>query len=78
MKSNRNNQQQIWADKEFVDWIMRLKGKFEAQGIHIGNIGEVTKKLIKVSTLEELEKQVLQSQNFGDIKIKMDARRILR
>lgn len=77
MKSTRHDQQQIWADREFVDWIMRLKGKFESQGVRIENIGEVTRRLIKVPTITELERQVLQSQNLGELKIKMDARRFL-
>lgn len=78
MKSNRHNQQQIWADREFVDFLMRLKGKFEAQGVRIDNIGEVTRRLIKVPTITELEKQLLQVQSLGELKIKMDARRFLQ
>jgi hypothetical protein len=75
MTNNRSNQQQIWADKEFVDWIMRLKGKLEAQGIRVRNIGDITKKIIKAQSIEDLERQLLQSQNISDIKIKMDSRR---
>lgn len=77
MSSNRNNQQQIWADKEFVDWLMRLKGKMEAQGVRVSNLGEITKKIIKVDTINDLEKQLLRIQSMGDIKIKMDSRRFL-
>ena len=77
MKSNRHNQKQIWADNEFVDFLMRLKGKFEAQGERIDNIGEVTRRMIKVPTITELEKQILQAQSLGELKIKMDARRFL-
>jgi len=77
-KSNRHNQQQIWADKDFVKWIRQIKGKFEAQGIEVASLGEITQKLIRVPTIEELERQILQSQNFGELKIKMDSRRFMR
>lgn len=78
IKSSRHNQQQIWADKDFVKWIRQIKGKFEAQGIEINSLGEITQKLIRVPTIQELERQILQSQNMGELKIKMDSRRMMR
>ena len=77
MASNRINQKQLWADKEFVAWLKKLRAKKQLNGEEIHNLGELTKQLVKTEAIKEVENQILKS-NINSLKIKLDTRRLLR
>ena len=77
--NGRKNQKQLWADKEFIAWLKKLKAKKELGGDEIRNLGELTKQLVKTEAIAEVENQVLRNSLLpNNLKIKLDARRILR
>jgi len=79
MASNRINQKQLWADKEFISWLKKLRAKKELEGEEITNLGELTKQLVKTEAIKEVEKQILKNHLLSnDLKIKLDARRLLK
>jgi hypothetical protein len=77
--NGRKNQKQLWADKEFIAWLKKLRAKKELEGEEIRNLGELTKQLVKTEAIKEVENQVLKNHLFSnDLKIKLDARRLLK
>jgi len=79
VSSKRKFQKQIWADQEFVKWLRQLKAKKELSGETIENIGEITRQMVSVDAIKEVERQLLGGQSgINEIKIKLDMRRLLR
>ena len=78
-KSTRRFQKQLWADQEFISWLRRLKAKKELEGEIIDNLGELTRQMLSVDAIKDVEKQLLNGQNgITDFKIRLDTRRIFR
>jgi len=78
LKNKRRNQKNLWVDEEFLAWLKRLKGKKEAEGIEIKNLGELTKQIINTEAIREVEQQILRDKNIADIKLKLDSKRIFK
>lgn len=76
MKSKRKQQKQLWVDEEFISWLKRLKAKKQLDGEEITNLGELTRQLVNIPAIQDIEKQMLKNQNIANIKIKLDARRL--
>jgi hypothetical protein len=79
-KSRRRDQRQIWADEQFVNWLRQLKAKKELSGEIVDNLGELTRQIVSVDAIKEVERQILQGNPAGvaDIRIRLDTRRLLR
>jgi len=78
MSNSRANQKNLWVDKDFLAWLKRLKGKKEAKGEEVNNLGELTKQIMNTEAIEEVEQQILKKRNITELKIKLDAKRIFK
>jgi len=78
VKSKRGEQKQLWVDKKVIAWLKKLKAQSEVNGDNIGNLGEMAKRILEVEAIKDVEKQVLQNQDRGSIRIKMDSRRFFK
>lgn len=77
-KSTRRYQKQIWADQEFVKWLRQLKAKKELEGEIVDNLGELTRQMISVDAIKDVERQLLKGQmGIEGIKIRLDTRRLM-
>lgn len=74
--SNRNNQKQIWSDKEFIDRLQRIIAKRLLSGNPVKNIAELTKELVRCPIFDQLEKELLKQQKEMEVEIKLDKRRL--
>ena len=71
MKSDRNNQKQIWADIEFVNKLEKLRAKKVLAGKPVKNIGELTKEIAKSDAFKLLEDDILNFDPFKKSKNNM-------
>lgn len=78
--SKRNNQANLWVDKEFLNWLKKLKAKKQIEGTEIANLGELTREILQTDAIKEVEKQILNNQNSNrnviDIKLRLDKKRL--
>lgn len=59
MTKERNNQKQVWTDKDFADRLEKIKAKRLIAGKPVKNLGDLTKEMLKMPAFEDLEKQLL-------------------
>lgn len=78
MKRARNNQKQIWSDKEFVDKLERIKAQRLLQGKPVKNLGELTKEMLKCPSFKDVEKELIEEQARINLKIKLDSKNIFK
>lgn len=77
-KSTRKYQKQIWADQDFIKWLRQLKAKKELEGETIDSLGELTRQIMSVDAIKEVEKQLLKSQDgIVDVRLRLDTRRFM-
>jgi hypothetical protein len=78
-KSTRRFQKQIWADQDFIKWLRQLKAKKELEGETIDSLGELTRQIMSVDAIKEVERQLLKShEGVFDIRMRLDTRRLLK
>jgi hypothetical protein len=78
-KSTRRFQKQIWADQDFIKWLRQLKAKKELEGETIDSLGELTRQIMSVDAIKEVERQLLKSHDgVFDIRMRLDTRRLLK
>lgn len=79
MATRGKDQRNLWVDKDFLNWLKNLKAKKQLSGEEIGNLGDLTKEIMKTSAITEVENQVLkQSNNVTNIRIKLDTKRLFK
>lgn len=60
MTKERNNQKQVWTDKDFAERLEKIKAKRLIMGKPVNNLGDLTKEMLKMPAFEDLEKQLLE------------------
>lgn len=60
MTKERNNQKQVWTDKDFADRLEKIKAKRLIMGKPVNNLGDLTKEMLRMPAFEDLEKQLLE------------------
>jgi len=76
MVARKGNQKNLWVDAEFLNWLKKLKAQKQLNGEEIGNLGELTKRIVSTDAIKEVEKQVLANAGLTDVRIKLDKRRL--
>jgi hypothetical protein len=59
MSKERNNQKQVWTDKDFAERLEKIKAKRLIMGKPVNNLGDLTKEMLRMPAFEDLEKQLL-------------------
>jgi hypothetical protein len=72
----RKGQKNLWVDAEFLSWLKQLKAKKQINGEDIGNLGELTKRMVSTEAIKEVERQILSSSNVTDVRVKLDKKRL--
>lgn len=74
MSKERNNQKQVWTDKDFADKLELIKAKRLIAGKPVKNLGDLTKEMLRMPAFEDLERQLLDldKQTSKKIGIKFD------
>lgn len=75
MVNNRNKRKQMWADREFVDLLERIKAKRLLEGNPIKNIPQLTKEIIECPSFEKVLEEVTKEKTIK-INIRFDKRKI--
>jgi hypothetical protein len=76
MVVRKGNQKNLWVDAEFLAWLKKLKAQKQLNGEEIGNLGELTRRIVSTDAIKEVEKQILSNSGVADIRIKLDKRRL--
>jgi hypothetical protein len=80
MAMRGKDQRNLWVDKDFLNWLKNLKAKKQLNGESIGNLGDLTKEIMKAPAINEVENQILKAtqkeKNITNIRIKLDANRL--
>jgi hypothetical protein len=75
MTSKRKNQINTWVDKNFKDWLEKMKAKKVLCGEKIDNLGQITEEILNLPALKELENQLIKNKTKELVKLQMDMRR---
>jgi hypothetical protein len=75
MINKTNQRKQMWADKEFVDMMERIKAKRLLEGNPVNSIPELTKEILSCQTFKNLVDE-LTTKNQIQINIRFDKKRI--
>ena len=76
---DRNKQRQLWSDKEFVERLEKIKAKRLLSGLTpFNNLGQITKELVKCPSFNVIEKELLESREFINMKIKLDKKKLFK
>ena len=59
MSKERNNQKQVWTDKNFAERLEKIKAKRLIAGKPVKNLGDLTKEMLRMPAFDDLEKQLL-------------------
>jgi len=65
--SSRKNQKQIWADIKFIKKLEVIKARKIIAGDPIGNIGEITRKIIECKSFEDIEQEIINKSSNNNI-----------
>jgi|TARA_Y100000310_G_scaffold15342_2_gene15416 hypothetical protein len=75
MGSKRKNQINTWVDKDFKQFLEKVRAKKILAGEDVKNLGQITGEMMRTEAIKELERQLLKNQKKDLIKLKMDQRR---
>lgn len=75
---DRNNQKQLWSDKEFVERLERIKAYRLLQGKPIKNLGELTKEMLQCPSFKDLEQELINKEIKNTLKIKLDKKNLFK
>jgi len=81
MTNSRKDQKNLWVDKDFIKWLKNVKAKKQLNGEDITNLGDITREIMNTEAILDVEAQILKQSkgnmnNFTNIKIKLDAKRL--
>ena len=71
---DRNNQQQVWCDKEFAMELKKIMAKKLLNGTSVKNVGQLTKEILNTPSWKKILKELVESKQ--QFQIKMDSKRL--
>lgn len=70
MKINRNNQKQLWADKEFIKKLEIIKAKRLLAGKPVNSLADLTREMMNADAFHKLEEELTNIEKYpGRIKV---------
>ena len=75
----RKHTKNLWVDETFWRWLNQMKARKILDGEKVDNLGDITKMMMTIPALTEVERQLLKNKtNNVNIRIKMDTRRLFQ
>jgi len=76
--SDRNKQKQIWTDQEFKRKLEEIKARRLLNGNPVNSIAQLTKEILKCSSFNQIEKELINFNLNKELGIKLDKKRGLK
>lgn len=77
--SDRNNQKQIWSNREFAKRLERIKAMRLLKGKPVKNLGQLTKEILKCPSWKNVEKELIEKDILKlNLQIKLDNQKLLK